>query len=390
MSVLHAREDKECSEKTEVRDRWCAWVNERLLPQAASIDQHGITPRSLLAEIGSIGGFSVGLGEVEGEEFGSLRDMAIVHEEVGRGSAAVRSFLTVHCMLLQAVCRWGRLPVGDNRLHDLLKGTSLGGLAFSEMGIGSDLAGVKATASRTASGRYELCGIKRWVTGGQVLDSALVLAVADGGPTVFLVDCHSTGVRREALCDVIGARGSMMADIHFEDVTVGDDAIIGGEGMGLAIATGILDYGRLSVAAGSVGIVQACLDCSVDYAWPCSKDGRQIGDFQLIQELISKMSVAASAGRALVAEAALSKELGLSSTLLKTCIAKQFAATSAVQAANDAVQLHGAAGLTTRYPVERLLRDAKVMEIIEGSTQIQHGIIAEATRDALRQVGGVR
>jgi acyl-coA dehydrogenase domain protein len=204
------------------------------------------------------------------------------------------------------------------------------------------------------------------------------------------VDCHSTGVRREALCDVIGARGSMMADIHFEDVTVGDDAIIGGEGMGLAIATGILDYGRLSVAAGSVGIVQACLDCSVDYAWPCSKDGRQIGDFQLIQELISKMSVAASAGRALVAEAALSKELGLSSTLLKTCIAKQFAATSAVQAANDAVQLHGAAGLTTRYPVERLLRDAKVMEIIEGSTQIQHGIIAEATRDALRQVGGVR
>ena len=390
MSVLHAREDKECSEKTEVRDRWCAWVNERLLPQAASIDQHGITPRSLLAEIGSIGGFSVGLGEVEGEEFGSLRDMAIVHEEVGRGSAAVRSFLTVHCMLLQAVCRWGRLPVGDNRLHGLLKGKRLGGLAFSEMGIGSDLAAVKATASRTADGHYELRGIKRWVTGGQILDSALVLAIADGGPTVFLVDCHSTGVRREALSDVIGTRGSMMADIHFEDVTVGDDAIIGGEGMGLAIATGILDYGRLSVAAGSVGIVQACLDCSVDYAWPCSKDGRQIGDFQLIQELISKMSVAASAGRALVAEAALSKELGLSSTLLKTCIAKQFAATSAVQAANDAVQLHGAAGLTTRYPVERLLRDAKVMEIIEGSTQIQHGIIAEATRDALRQVRGVR
>ena len=296
----------------------------------------------------------------------------------------------MHCMLLQAVCRWGRLPVGDNRLHDLLKGKRLGGLAFSEMGIGSDLAAVKATASRTADGHYELRGIKRWVTGGQILDSALVLAIADGGPTVFLVDCHSTGVRREALSDVIGTRGSMMADIHFENVTVGDDGIIGGEGMGLAIATGILDYGRLSVAAGSVGIVQACLDCSVDYAWPCSKDGRQIGDFQLIQELISKMSVAASAGRALVAEAALSKELGLSSTLLKTCIAKQFAATSAVQAANDAVQLHGAAGLTTRYPVERLLRDAKVMEIIEGSTQIQHGIIAEATRDALRQVGGVR
>ena len=110
MSVLHAREDKECSEKTEVRDRWCAWVNERLLPQAASIDQHGITPRSLLAEIGSIGGFSVGLGEVEGEEFGSLRDMAIVHEEVGRGSAAVRSFLTVHCMLLQTAGRATRLP----------------------------------------------------------------------------------------------------------------------------------------------------------------------------------------------------------------------------------------------------------------------------------------
>ncbi|WP_433574454.1 acyl-CoA dehydrogenase family protein [Nocardia brasiliensis] len=211
---------------------------------------------------------------------------------------------------------------------------------------------------------------------GQLADVFLVFARTEAGPSVFFVPADLPGVRRVPVPEIMGTRGSQLAEIIFEDCRLGPEALLGSAGMGLLLATGVLDIGRYSVAAGSVGILQACVEACVKYANERSQGGSLLRDHQLIQQMISTMVTNARAARLLVWQAGLLKDQGDSDTIMATCIAKQFAATGAVAAANDAVQLHGALGCSDEYPVARYLRDAKVMEIIEGSTQLQHGLIA--------------
>lgn len=377
--------------RTEVRHDWsrsaiAAFVDEVVAPRAAEFDRAARIDPIMVTEFAERGLWGAVLSAADGGTGAGMIALARAHEEVGRGCSSLRSLLTVHSMALYALDRWGTETAKRRWKADLVTGAVLGAFCLTEAEAGSDFAALQATAERDGD-EWVIDGHKLWVTGGQLADVLLVFARTERGPAAFLVDAASPGIRRIPVSHITGTRGSQVAEIVFERCRVGADAIIGPEGMGLAIATGVLDIGRFSVAAGCVGILQACLQASVSYANTRQQGGALLREHQLVQQMISTMATNTRAARLLVRQAAQLKDAGSPDTIMATCIAKQFAATSAVAAANDAVQLHGARGCSDEYPVGRYLRDAKVMEIIEGSTQMQHVLIAtDACRNQARVI----
>jgi len=230
---------------------------------------------------------------------------------------------------------------------------------------------------------FLLNGGKKWITNGQRANLYLVFARTGSSIAAFLVPRESAGVSVTPIRDIMGTRGSMLAELRFNDVLLGPEALLGPSGFTAGmVLTGTLDLGRYSVAAGSVGIIQACLDACATYTTQRKVGGSPLKDLQLIQAKVSDMVTDVRAARLLVGEAGRLKDAGESSTLMATWIAKYFASTAAARHATEAVQIHGANGMGGEYPVGRYYRDAKVMEIIEGSNEIQRiTIAAEAYRE---------
>jgi alkylation response protein AidB-like acyl-CoA dehydrogenase len=312
-----------------------------------------------------------------------MTDFGVLHEEIGRGCSSLRSLLTVHSMVLYALDRWGTPTLRERWLEPMISGRVRGGFCLTEPDAGSDIAALRTTARRTGAG-YQIDGRKQWTTGGQRAGVLLTFARTERGISVFLVDGSAPGVRRQPVEGMLGTKASMLAHIQFDGCQVGADALIGVDGAGLGLAAGLLDIGRYSVACGSVGIIQACLEASVRHAAARTQGGGQLRQHQLIQQLITKMAVDAQAARLLCAHAGSLKDAGDPATLAATCQAKYFASTAAMRAASDAVQIQGAAGCAPGADVARYFRDAKVMEIIEGSTQILELLIAN---DACQRLG---
>jgi len=263
----------------------------------------------------------------------------------------------------------------------MASGEALAVFCLSEPGAGSDPSSITTRAHRTDGG-YLINGVKRWITGGQIADLLLVFAVTDRGPTAFLIPARTPGVERTPIDDLLGTRAGMAAEIRFEDCRVPADTVIAAEGAGLLVATSALDLGRFSVASGCVGIIQACLEAAVTHTAHREQGGAGLREHQLVRRLISDMMSQLAAARLLCRNAADLKDRGDPATVTATFIAKYVASTSAMRAAADAVQLLGAHGCSTGSSVSRYFRDAKIMEIIEGSSQIQQMTIAE---DAYRQ-----
>jgi alkylation response protein AidB-like acyl-CoA dehydrogenase len=252
----------------------------------------------------------------------------------------------------------------------------LGAVGITEPGAGSDTANLSATAV-PAGGGWRLNATKKWITGGQRADVFLIYARTPRGLAPFLVPRDAPGVETEPIDGVLGTRASMLATVHVRDAVVGPDAMVGTDSfLSGMILTGMLDIGRFSVAAGSLGIIQASLDASTSYAATRTIGGTPLQERQLIQQKISDMITDASAARLLVERAGRLKDAGDPGTIIATWIAKYFASTAAARHASAAVQIHGANGCGPDFPVARLYRDAKVAEIIEGSTEIQQITIA--------------
>ena len=259
-------------------------------------------------------------------------------------------------------------------------GASLGCFALTEPDIGSDAANLQTRAVRDGDD-YVLTGSKMFITNGVWADLALVFArTGGGGPkgvSAFLVPTGSPGFEAAEIKGKLGLRGQATAQLYLSDVRVPADARLGAEGGGFGIAMGALDRGRMSVAAGCVGIVQGCLDASVTYAQERHQFGRPIASFQLVQEMIAEMAVDADAGRLLVWQVV---------DLIERCEpfgtaaskAKYFASEAAVRAANNAIQVFGGYGYIDEYPVAKFLRDARVMTLYEGTSQIQKLLIGRA------------
>jgi alkylation response protein AidB-like acyl-CoA dehydrogenase len=299
-----------------------------------------------------------------------------LHEEVGRACSSVRSLLTVHDMASFTIFRWGSEAQRRKWLGALSRGDVTGAFAISEPNAGSDVNGIETTAEPTSEG-FRLEGQKKWITFGQIAGLFVVLTRCDGRPTAFLIERDTPGFTIEPIFGVTGTRGSMLAALHFRNCHIPKSALIGRAGFGAnPVALSALGLGRYSVACGSLGIAQACLDSCFEYVNRTHRFGVALKEHQLIQQMITQMITDTSASRLLCRLAGALKDDADPQEIMQTFIAKYHASTAAMRAADNAVQIHGANGCSQDYPVERYMRDAKVMEIIEGSTQIQQITIA--------------
>ncbi|MGP4101632.1 acyl-CoA dehydrogenase family protein [Nonomuraea sp. KM90] len=362
-----------------------AFVDTHVVPYADDYDRSGRVPEDLLRQVAAAGLWAPFLPPESGGAGMDLVTLGEVHEEVGRGCSSLRSLLTVHTMVSWTLQRWGTPEQRARWAPGLVAGDVLGAFCLSEPGAGSDTSGITTAAVEVGDG-WMLNGVKKWTTGGQRADLFLVFARTGGSIGAFLVPRDAPGVHVTPIDDMLGTRASMLAEITFSDVELGPDALLGPSGFTAGmVLTGTLDLGRYSVAAGSIGILQACLEASVSYAAQRRVGGRPLSELPLIQAKLSDMVTDTRAARLLLAEAGRLKDAGESGTIMATWIAKYFASTAAVRHAAEAVQIHGANGCSPDYPVGRFYRDAKVMEIIEGSNEIQRITIAgQAEREMTR------
>lgn len=309
---------------------------------------------------------------------GASMDMVtygILHEELGRACSSVRTLLTVHDMIAHTILRWGSSGLKDRWLPLMAKGEILGALGISEPNVGSDITAIETVAIADGDD-FVLDGQKKWISFGQIADVFLILCIYNDLPVTFLVERGTAGLFVEPIEGMFGTRGSMIALVTFKHCQVPKQNMIGRPGFGGTVAQTALGLGRYSVACGAVGIAQACLDACYAYANSTKRFGALLKDHQLIQHMISDIITDTVAARLLCRHAGAMRESGDFQDIMHTFIAKYHASTAAMRAADRAVQIHGANGCSHSYPVERLMRDAKIMEIIEGSTQIQQITIA--------------
>lgn len=314
-------------------------------------------------------------GRTRGLEF-DMVVYGILNEEIGRGCSSVRSLLTVHDMTCLSILKWGTKEQKNVWLQRLTDGRQLAAFALAEVNAGSDINCIE-TEAVPKSDRFILRGEKKWITFGQLADVFLIFAKSEGKPAAFLLDRSAPGLSIKPISGLLGVRASMLATIQLEDCEVPKENLLGRVGAGLShIASSALNLGRYGVACGCVGISQACLESSIRYANHRRQFGNLLKDFQLVQRMISDMAVHLKAARLLCMQAGRLLKEGSPDAIVEICAAKYFTSQTASKAATDAVQIHGANGCSGEFPVARYFRDAKIMEIIEGSTEMQQLLIA--------------
>ena len=359
------------AEQRDARAGFRAFVAAEIAPHAGRWDREEAIPPHVIGRLRELGL----LGSNVSPEFGGRgRDMityGLLTEEIAKGCSSVRSLLTVHDMVAHAIQRWGSREQKEGYLPRMARGELLGALALSEPNAGSDAKGIESSATDVGDA-WVLDGHKKWTTFGQIAGLFLVFAHVDGKPAAFLVERETPGVKVKPLKGILGTRASMLAEIELAGCRLPKGSLVGRVGFGIShVAAAALEQGRYSVAWGSVGIAQACLDACRAYTLERKQFGAPLADHQLIRRLLTDMIVGLRAARLLCLRAGWLRDAADPGAFMETMAAKYFASRLAARAANDAVQIHGANGCSDDYPVGRYLRDAKVMEIIEGSTQIQ-------------------
>jgi butyryl-CoA dehydrogenase len=357
------------------------FAEQEVAPVAREADEKGEFPRHLVKRMGELGFLA---GPIEPAYGGSGMDhvsYVLLCEELGRADSSVRGFLTVHTSLVSLCIReWGSEEQKRHYLPRLASGEWIGCYALTEPNAGSDAASMETTAREEGDG-YVLNGEKIWITNGTSAHIAIVFASRDRaarhkGICAFLLETDTPGFKREPMGGKeLGHRASEHVHITFEECRVPKNALLGAPGEGFKVAMSALDRGRLGVAAGAVGVAQACLDASIAFAKERRQFGQRIADFQMIQAALADMAADVEAARLLVYRAAWVKDQGLPTTKA-TSIAKLFATEAAMKAASQAVLIHGNRGYSNEYPVERYYRDIKGLQIYEGTSHIQRVIIA--------------
>jgi alkylation response protein AidB-like acyl-CoA dehydrogenase len=325
------------------------------------------------------------LGATIAEEYGGMGldtvSYCLLMEELGRADSSVRGIVSVNLGLVgKTIARWGTDEQKSEWLPQLASGQALGCYALTEPGSGSDPASLVTRAERDG-GDWLLSGSKLFITLGSWAGVALVFARSgeEGarGLTCFLVPTDTAGYSASPIKGKLGLRAQDTAEVFLDRVRVSDSSRLGAAGDGFKVAMSALDNGRISLAAGCVGIAQGCLDACIGYAGERRQFGKAISSFQLVQELLADMAVEADAARLLTWRAALLADAGERHTL-ESSVAKYYASEASVRAANAAVQIHGGYGYVDEYPVGKYLRDARVTTLYEGTSQIQKLIIGRA------------
>jgi butyryl-CoA dehydrogenase len=369
------------SEQELIRASAREFCEREIVPRARDWDRAEELDRGLVSKLAETGY----LGATIAPEYGGMGldtvSYCLLMEELGRADSSVRGIVSVNLGLVgKTIAKWGTEEQKRKWLPQLASGDALGCYALTEPGSGSDPASLVTRAERDGDD-WVLNGSKIFITLGSWAGLALVFARSGGegarGLTCFLVPTDTAGFSAAPIKGKLGLRAQDTAEVFLDGVRVPDSSRLGAEGDGFKVAMSALDNGRISLAAGCVGIAQGCLDACIEYAGERRQFGKTISSFQLVQELLADMSVELEAARLLTWRAALLADSGERHTL-ESSVAKYYASEVSVRAANAAVQVHGGYGYVDEYPVGKFLRDARVTTLYEGTSQIQKLIIGRA------------
>jgi alkylation response protein AidB-like acyl-CoA dehydrogenase len=357
------------------------FLDKEVVPHRTEWDRAESVDTSIIPRLGEIGFFGLTIPEEYGGLGGDYITYCIGMEELGRADSSVRGIVSVSMGLVgKVILSHGTEEQKQQWLPGIAAGTTLGCFGLTEPDTGSDAGNLTTRAVRDGD-EWVLNGSKIFITNGTWADVCLVFARTGGpgpkGVSAFLVPTDTPGFGRTEIKGKLGLRGQATAELAFDDVRVPSSAMLGEEGEGFKIAMHSLDKGRVSVAAGCVGIIQGCLESVVSYSQERRQFGRQLASFQLVQDMIADISVDADAARLLTWRAADLIERG-ESFGVEASKAKLFASEAAVRSANLAIQAFGGYGYVDEYPVQKYMRDARVMTLYEGTSQIQKLLIGRA------------
>ena len=355
-------------------------ADSELLPKAAEYEHAERFPREVFHTLGRSGLLTLAHAEEYGGGGLPQEVYLQVIEELSAAWLTVGMGTSVHSLGTHALAKYGTPEQKQKWLRDSLSGERLNAYCLSEAHAGSDAKALSTKASRDGDG-WVLQGSKAWITHGGVADNYTVIARTsadgDGAISAFWVPAELPGVSAATPERKMGLRGSHTATVNFDAVRLPADALLGEIGQGMKIALDALNYGRLAIAACAVGVAQAALEVATQYSRERMAFGQRIGDFQGVHFLLADMATSIAAARQLYLAGARRLDAGLP-VVADAAMAKLFATDMAMQVTTDAVQVLGGAGYTEDFPVERYMREVKVLQILEGTNQIQRSVIGRA------------
>lgn len=360
--------------RTAVRE----YVDREVMPRAAEMDERSAFPRTFIQQLAGMGATSLTVPTQFGGLAADTQTYVEIVEELARGWIALAGTYSVHMMVTDLLLRFGSPAQVATYLPRLIGG-EIGAVAMTEAEAGSDLSAISARAVDHPDG-YRLEGSKNFITSGGEAGIYIGLFRHGSGTSLFLVDKGAAGLSFGKPMKKMGYAGSPTTSVVFDGVVVSSDGLLGDAGRGLASMYSALDYGRIGIAAMAVGLAQSSMDFAIRYAATRKQFGQAILDFQALQFMAADMRTAIEAARQLVRHAAATRDQGGPYTL-EASMAKLFATDTTMRVTTDAVQILGGYGYTREYPVERYMREAKMLQIVEGTNQIQRIVIARQIRD---------
>ena len=364
-----------------IQDMARKFTRNEILPRVAEDEENHRFQRDIINKMGELGLFGCPLPEAYGGSGLGFLAHTVVTEEISKVSGSLRAGFNMQTMgTAREILQFGTEEQKKKYIPKLVSTEYLGCIGITEPNAGSDVSGIKTKSVRKGNS-YILSGSKNWITYAQVADMGIIYAYTDPsqrykGMSAFIVDMHSEGISTGPKAEKMGWQACPTGEIFFDDVEVPAENLLGQEGKGFEYCMASLDNTRLTAAAGGVGVSQGLIDIAIKYAKEREQFGRPIGKFQMVQEELGRMIVETEAARLLTYRCAMQKDAGNIHNTLDTSMAKYYSCDVASRVADGALRILGAYGYSTEYQVERLLRDAKLYQILEGSANIHKMIIA--------------
>ena len=383
--MRHVLTDQQKARHTEFKN----FVALNVEPFAEAWDREQRIPDHVISMLASSGYFGSSLPQEYGGQGWDIVTFGLLNEAMGRGSSSLTSMLTVQAMVSMALLKWGTEEQKGRWLPPLAKGEMIGAFALTEPSAGSAIQSLAMEFTRGPDrDSLILNGIKKWITCAQRAGVFLVFGKLEQRSVACLVPKGAPGLEVEPIRELMGFRSAGLAQLTFNDVEVPSANIVGKPGFAVShVAPVGLQYGRISTACSGLGLLRACFEESIAYAAVRKIADKTVGEIGMVRSLIATMGTDLEAGSFLCHNACRAEDDHLPEAFEKTLMAKYFTSRAAVRAASDAVQIQGAAGCHASSPVSRYYRDAKIMEIIEGTTQIHEELLGKMFVDQARRLG---
>lgn len=367
-------------QEIEIKNLFSEYVNKKIIPLRKELDEKHEFPREIFQEMARQDFFRIMVPEAYGGLGDTSMQLILGIEELSRGDAGISVSFAVDAIATKGIILYGNEKQKQKYLPSIADGKTLTAFAITEPGSGSDAGSIKTKAVKKGN-KYILDGVKQFITNGENADIVMVIAVTDPekgykGHTAFLVEKGTRGFTPGKREDKMGIRSSVTNELLFDACEIPEENMVGNLGQGFYIALGLLDRSRVGIGAQALGIAQGALDEALNYSGTREQFGKSINSFQAIQHMLADMATQIEAARTLVYHAARIVDNGDKEMTKIAAMAKLFATDMAMKVTTDAVQVFGGYGYMKDYPVEKMMRDAKVTQIYEGTNQIQRNVIA--------------